>query len=155
MKFNNKDLISRIIKNNSKQLQPNIELADCPLKAMLCEVQLASIHISLFEYEKYRIEKKYEKSVEILKNAFEKTLMLKNNPCTKCANHYHQIIFETMEIIINELNKPSNSLFSKKNNHPIYFKAQNIFIEMKNNLTQFNYYKLTESKIKFLGNYLN
>ncbi|KAF0238098.1 MAG: hypothetical protein FD181_1306 [Prolixibacteraceae bacterium] len=153
MRYKNKDLISQINTLHSNQIQAKIELADCPLKAMMCEVHLYSIHISLLETEKYRTEKKYEKSVESLKSAFDKTTELQNNPCTKCANHYRPNIIETMETIINELYSNSNSIFRKKNQNPTHTRAVGILREMKHLVNSTAH--LSELKGKFLGNYLN
>lgn len=149
-----RDLISQINTHHAKKVQEKIEFADCPLKTMMCEVHLTSIFISLLETEKYRIEKKYDKSVETLKNAFDKTTELLNNPCTTCANHYRSNIIETMENIINELNKTSYGIFRKKIQHLTHIRALEILKEMTN-LVVSNKHQLTESKGKFLGNYMN
>jgi transposase-like protein len=149
-----RDLISQINTHHSKKIQEKIEFADCPLKTMMCEVHLTSIFISLLETEKYRIEKKYDKSVETLKNAFDKTTELLNNPCTTCTYHYRSNIIETMENIINELNKTSNGIFRKKIQHLTHIRALEILKEMTN-LVVSNKHQLTESKGKFLGNYMN
>lgn len=154
MKSKNKDLISRINTQHFKQIKEKIELADCPLKVMMCEVHLTSIYLSLLETEKYRTLKKYEKSIETLKNAFDKTTELQNNPCTKCANHYRSNIIEKMETIIDEIRNNSNGIFRKKIQHPTYIKALEILREMTH-LVNSTTHQLTEPKGKFLGNYLN
>ena len=154
MKSKIRELLTQINTKHSKNIQEKIELVNCPLKEMLCEVHLTTIYTSFLKSEQYRIEKNFDQSIETLKSAFYKTSELMDHPCTRCAYHYRLNIIESLENIRNELGKMSKGIFGKKRYQSIYLKADEV-VKVVINDGQLNNFQLNESKDRFLGNHLN
>ena len=134
--------------------QDLVEVINCPLKEMMCKVQLAEIYKSYVQSELYRREKDYLKSIECLKAGFEKATELMDNPCTKCAQQFRLSIIKTMVNIHDELEEISKGIFGDKNYHSVYLKSIEALNEF-NNAKFLNTVHLNESEGRFLGNFLN
>ncbi len=132
----------------------NIELVRCPLREMLCNVQLATINDNLIESEKYRKEKDFNKSIETLKSAFQRSTELLNHPCTSCVQHLRTKIFESLESINDELAKKSKGFFSRKKNKLSYIKSKSVLKEFEQAGAK-NKFQFNISSKRFLGNHLN
>lgn len=132
----------------------NVELVSCPLREIICSVHLSAINDNIIESEKYRKSKDFDRSIETLKSAFQRSSELLNHPCTSCAHHFRSKIYESLENINDELEKKSRGLFSRKKHKSSYLKAKRVLREFKmegaNNKFQFN-----NSSKQFLGNHLN
>jgi hypothetical protein len=132
----------------------NIELVSCPLREIICNVHLTAINDNIIESEKYRKEKDYNKSIDTLKSAFQRSTELLNHPCTSCAHHFRAKIYESLENINSELEKKSKGLFSRKKYKSSYLKAKRVLREFKMEVGN-NKFQLNNSGKQFLGNHLN
>ena len=131
-----------------------IELVSCPLHEIICNVHLTAINDNIKESEKYRKEKDFNKSIETLKSAFQKSTELLNHPCTSCAHQLRSKIFESLENINDELEKKSKGLFSRKKYKSSYLKAKRVLQEFKLEGVS-NKFEINNSGKQFLGNHLN
>ncbi len=134
--------------------QDVVEVINCPLKEMMCKVHLTDIYKNYVQSELYRKEKDYLKSINCLKTAFNKATELMDNPCTKCAQHFRLSIINTMVNIHDELEETSKGIFGDKNYQPVYLKSVEVLNEFKN-AKYLNTVHLNESKVRFIGNFLN
>lgn len=132
----------------------NVELVSCPLREIICNVHLAAINDNLKESEKYRKEKDFNKSIDILKTAFQRSTELLNHPCTSCAHHFRSKIYESLENINDELEKKSKGLFSRKKHKSSFLKAKRLLREFKIEGAN-NKFEINNSAKQFLGNHLN
>jgi hypothetical protein len=131
-----------------------IELVSCPIKEMMCNVHLSSVNKSYLESEQYHKSKNYHKSIDSLKNAFYKANELMDLPCTKCAQQYRINIVKALANIHSELEEMSKGIFGNKDYQSSYLMAKNALKEFENTRIC-NSVQLNESKMEFLGNYLN
>jgi transposase-like protein len=131
-----------------------IELAICPLKEMMCKVHLSSVHKTFLESEKYRREKDFPRTIDTLKNAFNKTTELMGHPCTKCTQLYRSNIIESLESIHEELGKLSKGIFGNKRYKLSYINADNMLREFESAGLS-NKFQINDSRERFLGNILN
>lgn len=131
-----------------------IELVSCPLKEMMCNIHLSGIKESCMESEHFRKAQNFHKSIDSLKNAFYKASELMEHPCTKCAQQYRLNIVKSLANIHGELEGMPRGIFGDKNYHSMYLMAKNTLKEFENTRIC-NSVQLNESKIQFLGNYLN
>lgn len=105
---------------NSKD---KFELINCPLGGFHCKDNiLPEINRLYRESEFYRINREYQKSIEMLNNAYQQTMELKETSCLKCVGFFQDNITETLEIIQKELNQMSNGIFSTKRYQTAYSK---------------------------------
>ena len=139
---------------NFKDDYYKIELVSCPLKEMMCNIHLSGIKESCLESEHFRKAKNFHKSIDSLKKAFYKATELMEHPCTKCAQQYRLNIVKSLTNIHGELEGMSKGIFGDKNYHSMYLMAENTLKEFENTRIC-NSVQLNESKIQFIGNYLN
>jgi len=139
---------------NYKEKQFKIELVSCPLKEMMCKFHLSAIDKNYHESEQYRKDGDFQKSINTLKSAFDKTTELMDHPCTKCAQFYRSSIIESMENIHEELENITIGIFGNKKYQSVYINANSVLKEFEN-VGKSQKFQLNESKEKFLGNYLN
>jgi hypothetical protein len=139
---------------HNKVKQYNFELVNCPLKEMMCKVHHSAINEKFLESEKYRKEKDFNSSIEILKIALNRTTELMEHPCTKCAQHFRSNIIEYLESIHGELEKMSKGFFGKRRHKSSCLKAYNVLKEFENKGIR-NTIQIYDFKNKFLGNHLN
>lgn len=122
------------------------ELINCPLGGFHCKDNiLPEINRLYRESEFYRINREYQKSIDMLNKAYQETLELKENSCLKCVGFFQDNITETLEIIKNELKQMSDGIFSTKRYHTAYVKLGII-------LNKINLYRENESFLFSSGN---
>ena len=135
-------------------IKEKIELVNCPIKEMMCKFHLSAINRSYLQSEQYHKEKDYNRSIDTLKSAFDKTNELMDLPCTRCARLYRSNIVESLENIHDELERMSTGIFGNKRYQSSYLKVDK-FLKKFENIGLGNKFQLNESKEQFLGNYLN
>ena len=90
------------------------ELVSCPIKKMFCKETIASINEDYLMSQKYHLNKEYEKSLESLKSAYYKTMILAEPACAGCGDFFRSTIKQSMEAIKNEKYTMSLRLFNFK-----------------------------------------
>ena len=116
------------------------ELINCPLGGFHCKDNiLPEINRLYRESDIYRINREYEKSIEMLNEAYRITMELKHSSCLKCVGFFQNNITETMEIIQNELNQMSKGIFSTRRYQSIYTKLGEILNYINSNQEKATY----------------
>ena len=100
-------------------------LVSCPVKESFCHQVLDEINELYAESELARINNEYLKSVELLQEAYYKTLNLSESSCIKCANLFQSNINQTLEIMKDELYEMSHGIFRTKSNNLAYTRLCN------------------------------
>jgi hypothetical protein len=132
----------------------NIELSNCPLREMMCKVHHTAINKSFENSEKYRKEKDFINSIEYLESAFSRTSELMEHPCTNCAQHYRSVIYDSIIVMHEELDKKSKGFFGKKRYKRMFQKADSVLKEFEGKgIHNSNHININNKS--FLGNYLN
>lgn len=132
----------------------NFELANCPLKEMMCKVHHNVINKNIEEFDKYRKEKDFIKSIEKLESAFNRTTYLMEHPCTNCVQHFRSVIYDSLIVMHGELENKSKGFFRKKRYKLMFQKADLVLKEFeKKGIHNSNQIKMNNKS--FLGNYLN
>lgn len=109
-----------------------IELASCPQKSFKCREHLFVINENYRQSDQYIQNKDYHSSIENLKNAFYKTLEIKESSCLKCAEFFRSTISESLENIHKELGKMSTGIFKSKRFQSSYQEAATVLKEFEN-----------------------
>lgn len=138
----------------TKQLQEThdkIELVSCPRKNMICQEHLSVVNKCYVESDQYVKDKDYNRSIDVLKEAFYKTTELKESPCSKCATVFRSTITESMVGIHNDLERMSSGIFGRKSYKPSCAKAAEVIEEFKN-MSLHESFKAEKSKSRFIGN---
>ncbi len=111
--------------------QDKIELVSCKLKDLQCEKLIPVINESYVEVTQFRLDKDYQRSIEALKNAYFKTLELKQSSCFKCADFFRSMIIESLENIYLELEKLNTGYYRKNHFQTSYVTAGIVIDEIK------------------------
>lgn len=91
-----------------------IEILHGKLENKRCIEHLFIVNNSYHESEKFHRDKDFRNSIETLKNAFNKTLELKEPSCIKFAELLRSTIINSLENIHWELGKMSSGIFRTK-----------------------------------------
>lgn len=89
-----------------------IEVKSCKKNQMACIIYLPEINRFLKESDIFYRERDFNRSVEALENAYNKTLELHQAECFKCAELFRETIIDTLEVISAELQEMGKGLFS-------------------------------------------
>ncbi|MEZ5106971.1 MAG: hypothetical protein R2757_20870 [Draconibacterium sp.] len=124
-------------------------LMNCSISGIHCKDSvLPEINRLYAEAEIYRINKEYQRSIELLQQAYQKTFELKESPCTRCVAFFQYNIKETLETMQDELYSMSNGIFSRG-------RYENILDRLGNVIGKMNPFKTEQSLQlslrKFLG----
>lgn len=145
-KNNNRLTTRKEKKNNRLRNEEKFELVSCPLGGFHCKDSiLPKINRLYRESDIYRVNREYEKSIELLNEAYQTTLELKQSSCFKCVGFFQNNITETMEIIQKELNQMSKGIFSTR-------RYQNAYIKLGEILNYMNLYRENGSYLLSPGN---
>ena len=126
--------------------QDKFELVSCSVKEGHCKKILPEINDLYAESELARINKEYLKSAELLKNAYNKTLGLKESLCTKCVELFQSSITETLETMQEEVHQMSLGYFHKKRYENVYIRLSNLVKKMSLfNLGKAGLFSITKS----------
>lgn len=113
------------------QRQEKFELVSCPTKKVFCDDVLPKINELYAESETARINKEYQRSVELLQQAYYKTQELKETSCAGCVSFFQSSINETLELVQKELHDMSTGIFHRKGYQIVYEKL-NLFLKNMN-----------------------
>ncbi len=122
------------------QKQEKFELVSCPIKKIFCVDILPEINELYSESEIARINKEYQRSVELLQKAYYKTQELCETSCAGCVDFFQTSINETLEMVQQELHDMSTGIFNRKGYQIVYEKL-NLF------LRNMNSFKIRESSV--------
>jgi len=111
--------------------QEKIELVSCQRDGNLCKGLLSDINNDLLESGKYRRNKEFTQSIEILKNSFYKTFELQESHCLKCAELFRSVITNSLEEIHKELKGMSTGIFGSKRYQASYILADDVLKDFK------------------------
>lgn len=114
------------IRNN--KLEP-IKLESCPRNGVRCEDQRAKINECLLNSYDFFADRKYDKSIDELKIAYDKTNDLQEMPCVHCAGLFRMRIVQSMEQIHGELQRMTTGFFKQKQYKPTLEYANTIIQE--------------------------
>jgi hypothetical protein len=97
---------------------------------MKCKKLLVIINNNYLESDLFLREKDYIRSIEKLKNAFYKTLELKDVPCIKCVELFRATIKDSLESIKSDLAVMTSGFFGNKHYMPSYILVDNVLQEL-------------------------
>lgn len=115
-------------KNEKKK---KFELVSCPLNGLYCKNIVAAMNKDYVESEAAHLNKEYDKSLDALKNAYNKTMELPESPCSSCASNFRSAINDSVENIHSELKSMSKGLFSTNRYQSSCEKAEQVLNEFK------------------------
>ncbi|MBN2636650.1 MAG: hypothetical protein JXR61_10300 [Prolixibacteraceae bacterium] len=132
MKLNNEKVSQKYSGENGTQHTENkFELVSCEQNGEKCKSHLSVINENYSEYDIYRQNREYQKSIEALNSAFRKTYELQDSTCVKCAQMFRSTIIQSLENIHAELHNMSTGLFRKKSYKTSYILAGNVLQNLK------------------------
>jgi hypothetical protein len=134
-----------------QNVQDKIELVNCPRKNMICQEQLSVVNKCYVESDQYFRDKDYDRSINVLREAFYKTAELNESPCAKCAHLFRSTIKDSMADIHQDLKKMTSGIFGKKSCIPSCVKAADVLKEFENINLQESF-KKKDLKNRFIGN---
>lgn len=134
-----------------QNVQDKIELVNCPRKNMICQEQLSVVNKCYVESDQYFKDKDYNRSINVLREAFYKTTELNESPCAKCANLFRSTIKESMVDLHQDLEKMTSGIFGKKIYKPSCAKAADVIEEFEN-INLHESFKKKDLKNRFIGN---
>lgn len=108
------------------------ELVSCPLNGIYCKNILPAMNKCYSDFEAFYKVKEYDKSIDALNNAYNKTLELPKSPCSNCAANFGSAISDSLENIHCELKGMSKGLFSTNRYQSSCKKAEQVLREIKN-----------------------
>ncbi len=143
MSFNKKNIF--LIENKKSRFVPQkgnkFELVNCSLDGFYCKKDILPEINKLYEQsDTYRVNREFQKSIDLLNQAYQKTLELKDISCAKCVGFFQNNITETLELIQKELSEMSQGVFSKN-------RYQFAFSKLGGILHKMNQYKDSKASI--------
>ncbi|HEX7585413.1 MAG TPA: hypothetical protein VF373_12040 [Prolixibacteraceae bacterium] len=133
MKDKRRGLFSLSVKDSEyfKDKEDKIEFVSCVRLGKDCKEHRSVINKNYHESRKFLLNKDYPRSIEALKNAYYMTSDLQDSACSKCAELFRETITQSLEIIHEDLEKLSGSLFRGKQYQYSYGLATNVLREFK------------------------
>lgn len=111
--------------------EEKFEMINCSIKGVYCKGQiLPEINRLYAEAEISRINKEYQRAVEMLQMAHQKTLELIESPCAQCVSFFQYSIKETLEIMQEDLHAMSKGLFRTSRYQVVYARLGGIINKM-------------------------
>jgi len=86
----------------------SIELVRCSMGGVNCVNHRAVINKNILASRKFLLNKDYQRSIEILKEAYYTTSDLQQSTCINCGKLYRCMVMQTLENIHSELKKMTN-----------------------------------------------
>lgn len=123
--------LSQTETNYFKDNQNKIELLSCHQNEKKCKTQLSEINRIFSDTNLYFRNNEFERAIDALQTAFEKTNDLKESTCINCVQFFRSTITQSLENIHSELEQLSKSLFRNKNIISSYLKADKLLQEFK------------------------
>lgn len=123
-----------LFRNDSEYFQDGqdtIELVKCPMGGINCSEHRMLINRNINASRKFLLNKDYPRSIEVLKEAYDKTSELQLPTCTNCANLFRCMVMQSMENIHDDLHKMVNGFFFRKRYQSSYHLAKLALEELK------------------------
>jgi hypothetical protein len=115
--------------NNS---QEKIQVTKCRPDGISCKSHLNAINNSFLQSSYYYQNKDYRRAIEALESAFEGTVTIQSNTCSKCVNVFRTTIIETLTNYHDELKSMSSGIFRKRRFIQDYELADNVLNAFQN-----------------------
>jgi len=97
-----------------KDMKEKFELVSCPIDEKHCKELRSELNKLYFDAEQFQIDKKYQKSVDLLKIAYQRTFELTKPTCANCANFFRSTMEESILNVQSEQHRLSRGLFRLK-----------------------------------------
>ena len=123
---------------NNKE-KKKFELVSCPQNGIYCKNILPAMNKYYADFDAFYLNKEYDKSINALKNAYNKTLELPESPCANCAANFRSTISDSVENIHCELKSMSKGLFATNRFQSSCEKAEQVLSEIKNGKKELKY----------------
>lgn len=111
--------------------EDKIELVNCPRGGHNCSEHRTIINKYLLASRKYHANKDYNRSIEALKVAYNKTTDLQEPTCLNCAVLFRCMVTQSLENIHDDLHKMAKGLFFRKRFESSYQMAKIVLEEFK------------------------
>ena len=108
-----------------------IELVNCPRGGHNCSEHRAVINKYLLASRKYHVNKDYNRSIEALKVAYNKTTDLQESSCLNCALMFRGLVTQSLENIHDDLHQMAKGLFFRKRFESSYQFAKVVLEEFR------------------------
>jgi len=95
-------------------LQPKIEIVNCPNDKSECVAQLPVINQHFHESHDSFLNKDYKSSIAILKRAYDTTYEIQESSCKNCTGLFRSTIISSLENIHLDLQKMTTGWFKSK-----------------------------------------
>ena len=107
MKASIKNLFAISMREEDFSKQEKFELVSCPIKEEFCNKLRPAINKDYLVAQQLHLNKDYQKSIETLKSAYSKTLLLREPACAGCADFFQDTIMQYLGEIQKEQKKGS------------------------------------------------
>ena len=108
-----------------------IELVACPRGGQNCSEHRLIINKYILASRKYHVSKDYNRSIEALKVAYDKTTDLQEPTCLNCALMFRCLVTQSLENIHDDLQQMANGLFFRNRFKSSYQLAKVVLEEFK------------------------
>ena len=130
----NKDSRFSLFRKDSEyfhDVQDSIELVRCPIGGINCSEHRMVINQNILASRKFILNKDYQRSIEVLKEAYYKTSDLQMASCTNCARLFRCMVTDSLQNIHDDLHKMANGLFFRNRYKASYDLACLVLAEFK------------------------
>jgi hypothetical protein len=111
-----------------------IELVRCAMGGVNCVNHRAVINKNILASRKFLLNKDYQRSIEVLKEAYYSTSDLQQTSCINCAKLYRCMVMQTLENIHDELKKMTSGWLFPNRYKSSYELASVVLEEFKKDL---------------------
>ena len=137
MKATIKNLLSLSVKDTEHfKNKEKFELVSCPIHEKYCKELRPDLNNKYIDFEQHYINKDYQKSVDVLKSAYNRTFELKEPYCANCAEFFRSEINQSILKVQKEQRKKSRSLFGHRYYQLATLNLDSALKEIKTNLTK-------------------
>lgn len=125
--------MARFIKEESEyfDIREIIKLEQCLQGGSNCFDAREVMNSLLVEARTHLGNKDFIKALKSLKDAYSQTLILKDEPCCRCAGLFHEVICNTAGNMVHELEKMNQGWFKKKRYSSELVTARALLAEIK------------------------
>lgn len=124
-------MMFNLFSSRKEEGQEKFELISCPLNGKYCNDVRSEMNKSYAASVDFRRGKEFEKSLDALENAYDKTMELPESPCAACTAFFRSTITESVANIHGELEGMSKGLFSTNRYQSSCEKAKETLNELK------------------------
>lgn len=116
--------------------QDKFEMVSCKFNGKFCKEVRSQLNMNYSNAFKYLQYKEFNKSINALEDAFDKTLELQGSSCFSCASFFRSSITESLENIYEDLDNMSRGLFRTNKYQSSCKKAKVVLDEFKNGVRE-------------------